>query len=204
MRDRPDGPQPRDPSLRGMTKGTGRLAEQAARLCKADLVTEMVGEFPELQGLMGGYYARAEGLPRRSRRRHPRSLQAGRAGRRSADRAGDGGGEPGGQAGYSRSASSRSMSSRRARKIPFALAPCARIRHILDGFDRQKHNGDLRSSRWSTDLWRRNAGSVGGIANSGRSSADRKLERYIELCVEASFSPTASRSSNAKPASATT
>lgn len=39
------------------------LALQAARLCKADLVTEMVGEFPELQGLMGGYYARAEGLP---------------------------------------------------------------------------------------------------------------------------------------------
>jgi len=39
------------------------LVEQAARLAKADLVTEMVGEFPELQGLMGGYYARAEGLP---------------------------------------------------------------------------------------------------------------------------------------------
>ena len=39
------------------------LAEQAARLAKADLVTEMVGEFPELQGIMGGYYARAEGLP---------------------------------------------------------------------------------------------------------------------------------------------
>lgn len=39
------------------------LAEQAARLCKADLVTEMVGEFPELQGLMGGYYAAREGLP---------------------------------------------------------------------------------------------------------------------------------------------
>jgi glycyl-tRNA synthetase beta chain len=39
------------------------LAEQAARLAKADLVTEMVGEFPELQGLMGGYYAHAEGLP---------------------------------------------------------------------------------------------------------------------------------------------
>jgi len=38
-------------------------AELAARLCKADLVTEMVGEFPELQGVMGGYYARAEGLP---------------------------------------------------------------------------------------------------------------------------------------------
>jgi glycyl-tRNA synthetase beta chain len=40
------------------------LAEQAALLCKADLVTEMVGEFPELQGLMGGYYAEKEGLPR--------------------------------------------------------------------------------------------------------------------------------------------
>ncbi|MDG5749395.1 glycine--tRNA ligase subunit beta [Qipengyuania sp. XHP0207] len=37
-------------------------AEYAALVCKADLVTEMVGEFPELQGLMGGYYARAEGL----------------------------------------------------------------------------------------------------------------------------------------------
>ncbi|MDP4575197.1 glycine--tRNA ligase subunit beta [Qipengyuania sp. G39] len=37
-------------------------AEYAALVCKADLVTEMVGEFPELQGLMGGYYAKAEGL----------------------------------------------------------------------------------------------------------------------------------------------
>ncbi len=37
-------------------------ARLAAQLCKADLVTEMVGEFPELQGVMGGYYARAEGL----------------------------------------------------------------------------------------------------------------------------------------------
>jgi glycyl-tRNA synthetase beta chain len=44
-------------------KELANQAELAARLCKADLVTEMVGEFPELQGLMGGYYARAEGLP---------------------------------------------------------------------------------------------------------------------------------------------
>lgn len=36
-------------------------AERAARLAKADLVTEMVGEFPELQGTMGKYYARLEG-----------------------------------------------------------------------------------------------------------------------------------------------
>lgn len=39
------------------------MAERAARLAKADLVTGMVGEFPELQGLMGGYYARAQGEP---------------------------------------------------------------------------------------------------------------------------------------------
>jgi glycyl-tRNA synthetase beta chain len=35
---------------------------QAARLAKTDLVTDMVGEFPELQGIMGGYYARHDGL----------------------------------------------------------------------------------------------------------------------------------------------
>jgi glycyl-tRNA synthetase beta chain len=35
---------------------------KAAELAKADLVTGMVGEFPELQGVMGGYYATAEGL----------------------------------------------------------------------------------------------------------------------------------------------
>lgn len=38
------------------------LAEQAAQVAKADLSSEMVGEFPELQGLMGRYYARAAGL----------------------------------------------------------------------------------------------------------------------------------------------
>jgi glycyl-tRNA synthetase beta chain len=36
-------------------------AKRAARLCKADLLTEVVGEFPELQGLMGKYYAQAQG-----------------------------------------------------------------------------------------------------------------------------------------------
>ncbi len=39
------------------------LAETAARVAKADLQSAMVGEFPELQGTMGGYYARAAGLP---------------------------------------------------------------------------------------------------------------------------------------------
>ncbi|EGZ49372.1 glycine--tRNA ligase subunit beta [Neisseria wadsworthii] len=37
------------------------VTERAARLAKADLVTEMVGEFPELQGTMGKYYARLDG-----------------------------------------------------------------------------------------------------------------------------------------------
>src|SRR6201999_139273 len=38
-----------------------KKARRAARLCKADLLTEVVGEFPELQGLMGKYYAEAQG-----------------------------------------------------------------------------------------------------------------------------------------------
>jgi glycyl-tRNA synthetase beta chain len=40
-----------------------QLAERAAMLAKADLLTEMVGEFPELQGVMGNYYARHDGEP---------------------------------------------------------------------------------------------------------------------------------------------
>ncbi|GEQ73510.1 glycine--tRNA ligase beta subunit [Comamonas testosteroni] len=40
----------------------GRLADQAAMLAKTDLVTDMVGEFPELQGIMGRYYAQNDGL----------------------------------------------------------------------------------------------------------------------------------------------
>src|SRR2546430_9392745 len=36
-------------------------AERAAELCKCDLLTAMVGEFPELQGVMGTYYALADG-----------------------------------------------------------------------------------------------------------------------------------------------
>jgi glycyl-tRNA synthetase beta chain len=39
-----------------------KAADTAARLAKTDLLTDMVGEFPELQGVMGGYYARHDGL----------------------------------------------------------------------------------------------------------------------------------------------
>ncbi|MHA6721428.1 glycine--tRNA ligase subunit beta [Sphingomonas sp. RS2018] len=49
------------PTLSPEGRGLPALAERAARLAKADLVTGMVGEFPELQGVMGGYYAAAQG-----------------------------------------------------------------------------------------------------------------------------------------------
>ena len=47
----------------GADESVARLAAQAARLAKADLATDMVREFTELQGTMGGVYARAERLP---------------------------------------------------------------------------------------------------------------------------------------------
>jgi glycyl-tRNA synthetase beta chain len=53
--------------LRGNDEEVAKLADQAeraARLAKADLVTGMVGEFPELQGVIGGYLAEAQGDPR--------------------------------------------------------------------------------------------------------------------------------------------
>ncbi|USX21806.1 glycine--tRNA ligase subunit beta [Oxalobacteraceae bacterium OTU3REALA1] len=43
--------------------GDSALATRAAKLSKADLLTDMVGEFPELQGIMGTYYARNDGEP---------------------------------------------------------------------------------------------------------------------------------------------
>ncbi|HEX8380576.1 MAG TPA: glycine--tRNA ligase subunit beta, partial [Allosphingosinicella sp.] len=50
-----------NPLPAGEREDLAALAERAARLCKADLVTQMVGEFPELQGLIGGHLARAQG-----------------------------------------------------------------------------------------------------------------------------------------------
>ena len=55
------------PQREGIAVAGGRLADaeqadEGARLAKADLLTDMVGEFPELQGIMGGYYARHDGL----------------------------------------------------------------------------------------------------------------------------------------------
>src|SRR5207249_10294601 len=45
------------------TGANADLVDRAAYLAKADLLTEMVGEFPELQGLMGHYYALHDGAP---------------------------------------------------------------------------------------------------------------------------------------------
>jgi glycyl-tRNA synthetase beta chain len=47
--------------LAPLVKADAKKVERAARLAKADLLTEVVGEFPELQGLMGKYYAQAQG-----------------------------------------------------------------------------------------------------------------------------------------------
>jgi glycyl-tRNA synthetase beta chain len=47
----------------GGDEATAKHAAKAARLAKADLTTDMVREFPELQGVMGGIYAREERLP---------------------------------------------------------------------------------------------------------------------------------------------
>jgi glycyl-tRNA synthetase beta chain len=43
--------------------GSREHAQRAAELCKCDLLTAMVGEFPDLQGIMGTYYAQADGEP---------------------------------------------------------------------------------------------------------------------------------------------
>ena len=47
----------------GQSAEMAGAARRAAELCKADLATDMVGEFPELQGVMGGVYAREQGEP---------------------------------------------------------------------------------------------------------------------------------------------
>lgn len=50
-------------TIAGMIGGDATLAAMAGLLCKSDLASEMVSEFPELQGIAGTHYARHEGLP---------------------------------------------------------------------------------------------------------------------------------------------
>jgi glycyl-tRNA synthetase beta chain len=68
--------------IAGLLGADVTAAERAATLAKCDLVTRMVFEFPELQGLMGGYYARAAGEPTEVAQavaQHYRPTQAGAA-----------------------------------------------------------------------------------------------------------------------------
>ena len=55
-------------------------AVRAAELCKCDLTTELVKEFTELQGVVGGLYARVQGEPEAGLAGDLRSLQAGEHG----------------------------------------------------------------------------------------------------------------------------
>ncbi len=50
-------------NIAGQLDGDGETARRAAMLAKCDLLTSMVAEFPELQGVMGRYYAQNDGLP---------------------------------------------------------------------------------------------------------------------------------------------
>ncbi len=58
----PRSAAPSRPLPQGEREALAALAEQAAHLCKADLVSATVGEFPEVQGLAGAYLARVAGL----------------------------------------------------------------------------------------------------------------------------------------------
>ena len=62
MRQRADRLEALAGAIAPLIGADGAVAAAAGRLAKADLVTAMVSEFPELQGVMGGYYAAAEGL----------------------------------------------------------------------------------------------------------------------------------------------
>ncbi len=84
--DAPRGARRRARALRARRSRRG--GAQAAFLAKADLSTGMVGEFPELQGVMGRYYALHDGEERGGRRRHRRALLAPRPERQLPDGAG--------------------------------------------------------------------------------------------------------------------
>jgi glycyl-tRNA synthetase beta chain len=63
MRERADRIAAAARLIAGRIGADPEAAALAGRLAKADLASGLVGEFPELQGVMGGYYARHEGLP---------------------------------------------------------------------------------------------------------------------------------------------
>ena len=103
-------------------------AEQAARLCKADLATDMVRELTELQGTMGGIYAREEGLPEDDLEGHLLPLPAGwcRSRRAAVEAAvGGGGGDVGGSVarGQARLSGRHVLGGRAANRLPRSARP---------------------------------------------------------------------------------
>ena len=156
------------------------LAQRAAELAKADLVSGMVGEFPELQGLMGRYYAEAEHMNPADRARHRAALQAegadrhraaGERGRRRRGRRGAGrqARHAGRLLGHRRKADrlGRSLSAapRRARRHPHrprersAVSPLSEAwRNSTSMPARQLNLGEASSaSDWRRDTSRRRA-----------------------------------------------
>ena len=109
-------------SSRRWSAPTAAKAERAAQLCKADLLTEVVGEFPELQGLMGRYYAEAQGEDEAVAHAMRGSLQAEGPGRSGAGRSGRRSPSRSPTRSTRWSASGRSTKSRPARRI---LTRCA-------------------------------------------------------------------------------
>ena len=97
-------------------------AKRAACLAKTDLLTEVVGEFPEVQGTMGKYYALAQGEDASRRRRDRGALQAGRPERPRADAIRSRSRSRSPTRSTRWSGSGRSMRSRRGARIPTRCA----------------------------------------------------------------------------------
>ena len=105
----------------GAAEDAAQQAAKAARLAKADLTTDMVREFTELQGTMGGIYAREEGAAGRGLEGDLLPLSAGRRrGRRAAHAraAREGGRHLGGRVARRQARHDRRVCSRRARSQP--------------------------------------------------------------------------------------
>ena len=125
-------------------------ADQAALLAKADLLTDMVGEFPELQGIMGRYYALHDGLGDDSRRRDRRPLQAALRRRRAAAQPGGRRGRAGRQAGNpGRPVRHRPAAHRRQGSVRAAPPRAGRRPHA----DREGPAAGTGRDRW-TRPWR--------------------------------------------------
>ena len=127
-----------------------RWRERAALLAKADLVTGMVGEFPELQGIMGGHYARAQGEPAAVAEADPRPLRAQGTRTTLPERAGERRRGAGRQARHAGRASSPPTSGRPAPRTRSRLrrAGLGIIRLILENGLRLPLRRDRSRQRW--------------------------------------------------------